>query len=74
MVREVLSILNLKPGGIYVDATIGAGGHAIEILDRLGNDGRLIGIDRDEEALRMSRKRLVDDRVVLIRRPDESVG
>jgi 16S rRNA (cytosine1402-N4)-methyltransferase len=67
MVREVLSILNLKPGGTYVDATIGTGGHAIEILGRLDHDGRLIGIDRDEEALKISHLRVADDRVVLIK-------
>jgi 16S rRNA (cytosine1402-N4)-methyltransferase len=66
MVREVLSTLNLKPRGTYVDATIGTGGHALEILGRLDHDGRLIGIDRDEEALKISRMKVADDRVLLI--------
>jgi len=65
MVREVLSILNPKPGGIYVDATIGLGGHALEILSRLDYKGRLFGIDRDEEALEIARERIADERVMI---------
>lgn len=56
----------LKPesGGTYVDATIGLGGHAEEILRHIG-EGRLIGIDRDEETLKMAESRLSDKRVIL---------
>ncbi len=58
----------LKPesGGTYVDATIGLGGHAEEILRHIG-EGRLIGIDRDEETLKMAESRLSDKRVILKR-------
>ena len=56
----------LKPvfGGVYVDATIGLGSHAEEILRHIGN-GRLLGIDRDEEALDMAMKRIPDNRLTL---------
>ncbi|MEO2185852.1 MAG: 16S rRNA (cytosine(1402)-N(4))-methyltransferase, partial [bacterium] len=53
MVTEVLKYLNLQPNGIYLDGTIGAGGHATEILNRLSSNGKLIGIDRDAEALKI---------------------
>lgn len=65
MVREVVEVLSPWPGGIYVDATVGPGGHAEEILKLVGSEGRLIGIDRDEEALKMAEERLADERVVL---------
>jgi 16S rRNA (cytosine1402-N4)-methyltransferase len=44
--------LNIKPDGIYIDATFGGGGHAREILKQLGPKGRLIGFDQDEDAIR----------------------
>lgn len=58
----------LKPesGGTYVDATIGLGGHAEEILRHIG-EGSLIGIDRDEETLKMAESRLSDKKVILKR-------
>jgi len=51
LMREILESLNLKPGGIYVDGTLGGGGHAREILAATAPDGILVGIDRDDEAL-----------------------
>ena len=51
MASEVLTYLNLQPNGAYLDGTIGAGGHATQILSKLSNKGKLIGIDRDAEAL-----------------------
>jgi 16S rRNA (cytosine1402-N4)-methyltransferase len=57
LVRETLDFLNLRPEGIYIDATLGAGGHAQEILKRLGT-GRLLGLDRDSRALEAARARL----------------
>lgn len=67
MAQEVLSVLNVGRGGVYVDATLGLGGHAEEILKRIGPEGRLIGIDRDEVALSMARDRLSDKRVTFIK-------
>lgn len=51
MVKEVLHYLNILPDGIYLDGTIGLGGHATQILSRLSTHGKLIGLDRDEGAL-----------------------
>ncbi len=51
MLREVLEYLDPQPGAVMVDGTVGYGGHAREIVARITPEGRLIGIDRDEEAL-----------------------
>lgn len=58
MVREVIDLLNIKPGGCYVDATTGEGGHAKAILERLNSAGRLLCIDRDDEALKIAENNL----------------
>jgi 16S rRNA (cytosine1402-N4)-methyltransferase len=58
MLKEVLDFLELKPAKTIVDATIGTGGHSKAILERILPEGRLIGIDRDEESLAVSRDRL----------------
>ena len=58
MAREVLDLLQLKPGGIYVDATVGLGGHSQAILERIQPGGLLIGIDRDKESLEKAQVRL----------------
>jgi 16S rRNA (cytosine1402-N4)-methyltransferase len=65
MVKEAMKVLNPIPGGIYVDATIGPGGHSEAILTLIGAGGKLIGIDRDNEALRIVQKKLSDKRVIL---------
>ncbi len=57
MVEEVLSWLQIRPEGTYIDATVGLGGHAVEIAKRL-TTGKLIGLDRDAEALEIARERL----------------
>lgn len=59
LLREVLEVLNMKPEGIYVDATVGCGGHACETAKRL-KSGLLIGIDCDKEALRCAEETLGD--------------
>ena len=55
---EVLNGLNLQQGGIYVDGTVGGGGHASGILKAIGKDGRLLAIDQDVNALAAAKKRL----------------
>lgn len=58
LLREVLERLSPSPGETHLDATVGLGGHAVEILRRLGERGLLVGIDRDAEALEIARARL----------------
>ena len=53
MSSEVLTYLDIKSNGVYIDGTIGPGGHAIQILNNLGKHGKLIGIDRDEDVLKI---------------------
>lgn len=60
LLDECIKELNIKPNGIYVDGTLGGAGHSKEIIKRLSKEGLLIGIDRDEEALRTARNRLSD--------------
>ena len=58
MVKEVIDYLNCSSGKIYVDGTLGGGGHARAILEAIGPSGRLIGIDRDPDAIAYARKSL----------------
>lgn len=58
MKSEALDLLHCKPGGIYVDATVGLGGHAQGILESILPDGLLVGIDRDNESLDKAQERL----------------
>lgn len=58
MRREVFDLLRCEPGGVYVDATVGLGGHALGIMERIRPGGRLIGIDRDKESLDKASLRL----------------
>lgn len=58
MLNECIDGLNIKPDGIYVDGTFGGAGHSSEIAKRLSNKGLLIGIDRDEEALKAAKEKL----------------
>ena len=68
LLGPVLEGLDIKKDGCYVDGTFGRGGHSGEILKRLGSNGRLIGIDRDPDAIASAPKALLDDpRFELIR-------
>lgn len=69
LLKETVDSLDIKPGGIYVDGTLGGGGHAFEVLIRLNGTGRLIGIDQDEAAIRAAGERLscFGDRVTIVR-------
>ncbi len=58
MLNECIQGLEIKKDGIYVDGTLGGAGHSKEILKKLSQNGRLIGIDRDEEALKAASERL----------------
>lgn len=69
MLDECLEGLNIKADGIYVDGTVGGAGHSIEIVKRLSGNGRLICVDKDEDALKAAGERLApySDRVTFIR-------
>ena len=69
LLDETIDGLNINPNGIYVDGTLGGGGHAYQICKRLSPKGRLIGIDQDGEALEAARTRLkeFEDRITLVR-------
>ena len=60
MLMECIEGLDIKPNGMYVDGTLGGAGHSREIAKRLSEDGKLIGIDRDEEALEAAKENLKD--------------
>ena len=58
LLDECIDGLNIKPNGIYVDGTLGGAGHSSEIIKKLSAQGKLIGIDRDEDALKAAKERL----------------
>ncbi len=76
LLDETVDSLNIRPGGIYVDGTLGGGGHASLVLERLGESGRLIGIDQDADAIEAATKRLApfSDRVTVIRDNYRNIG
>ena len=69
LLEETVDGLNVRPDGIYVDGTLGGGGHAYEVCSRLGSKGRFIGIDQDEAAIEAAGARLSDfgERVTIVR-------
>jgi S-adenosyl-methyltransferase MraW len=78
LLEEVLQWLQIKPDGIYVDATLGAGGHSAAIAQRLSSDshGKLISLDQDEQALELAREKLKPwkDRVTLVKSPFSKIA
>lgn len=68
LLDETVDSLNIKPNGTYVDGTLGGGGHSLEICKRLGDGGRLIGIDQDMDAVKAATERLSDysDKVTIV--------
>ncbi|HAF17502.1 MAG TPA: 16S rRNA (cytosine(1402)-N(4))-methyltransferase [Peptococcaceae bacterium] len=70
MLKEAVDLLNPQEGGIYVDCTLGGGGHAKEILSRVGETGHLIAFDKDRHAIERSQKVLAPylDRVTFMHR------
>ena len=69
LLYETVDSLQVKPDGIYVDGTLGGGGHALEVCRRLGEHGRLIGIDQDADAIAAASARLEEyrDKVTIVR-------
>ena len=69
LLKETIENLDIKPDGIYVDGTLGGGGHAYHVVSQLGDNGRLIGIDQDKDAIAAAGARLAEfgDKVTIIR-------
>lgn len=69
LLKETIENLNIKPDGVYVDGTLGGGGHAYHVASQLGEKGRLIGIDQDKDAIAAAGARLAEfgDKVTIIR-------
>jgi 16S rRNA (cytosine1402-N4)-methyltransferase len=76
MAGAVLEWLRVRPDGTYLDATVGTGGHALGIAQRLGKAGRLIGLDRDPQALEIARERLkgLEGQVTLVQTDFSKIG
>lgn len=75
LLEETIDSLCVKPDGIYVDGTLGGGGHAYEVCRRLGEHGRFVGIDQDEDAIRAASERLkgYKDNVTIVRSNYENI-
>ena len=75
LLYETVDSLNIRPDGIYVDGTLGGGGHASLVLNRLGEQGGLIGLDQDADAIAAAGERLKEygDRVTVIRTNYENI-
>lgn len=76
LLEETIDSLAIKPDGIYVDGTLGGGGHAFEVCRRLGDKGRLIGIDQDADAICAASERLAEfrDKVTIVRNNYENIA
>lgn len=69
LLKETMEYLNIKPDGVYVDGTLGGGGHAYEVCRRLLDKGRFVGIDQDEDAIKAATRRLseFEDKTQIVR-------
>lgn len=74
LLNETVDSLNIKPDGIYVDCTLGGAGHTSLILSRLNENGRVIGIDRDEDALANAKEKIKDDRLITVKENFENIS
>ena len=76
LLQECLDALAIRPDGVYVDGTLGRAGHSLEIVRRLTEGGRLIGIDRDQTAIDAAQERLAPylDRVTLVHSNFDRIG
>jgi 16S rRNA (cytosine1402-N4)-methyltransferase len=73
--NEAVAALNVRPDGIYVDATFGRGGHARAILEQLGPDGRLLALDRDPQAVASAKRQFADEvRLTIVHGPFSMLG
>lgn len=69
LLEETIEYLNVKPNGVYVDGTLGGGGHAFQVCSKLGEQGRFVGIDQDEDAIAAAGRKLepFGEKVTIIR-------
>lgn len=76
LLEETVDSLKIKPDGIYVDGTLGGGGHAYEVCSRLSEKGRLIGIDQDADAIKAASERLevYRNKVTIVRSNYENIA
>lgn len=76
LLMETIDSLAVRPDGVYVDGTLGGGGHALEVCRRLGEKGRLIGIDQDADAIRAATERLLpfQENVTIVRNNYENIA
>lgn len=76
LLEETVDSLDIKPDGIYVDGTLGGGGHASLVCSRLSDKGRLIGIDQDADAIKAASERLAPfgDKVTIVRSNYENIA
>lgn len=74
LLHETVDSLNIKPDGVYVDCTLGGAGHTSLILSRLNENGRVIGIDRDDDALRNASEKINDSRLITVKDNFENIA
>ncbi|NLZ81799.1 MAG: 16S rRNA (cytosine(1402)-N(4))-methyltransferase RsmH [Clostridiales bacterium] len=76
LLKETIENLKIKPDGIYVDGTLGGGGHAFEVCKHLSENGRFIGIDQDEAAIKAASEHLKEyqDKVTIVRSNYSEMG
>lgn len=73
LLNETVDSLNIIPDGIYVDCTLGGAGHTSLILSKLNENGRVIGIDRDEDALANAKEKIKDERLITVKENFENI-
>ena len=74
LLEEAVEMLELKEGSVVVDATLGAGGHSQRILEKIGEHGKLIAFDQDEEAIKNFQEKVGNDkRIILIKSNFENI-
>lgn len=73
LLYETVDSLNIKEDGIYVDCTLGGAGHTSLILSKLGENGRVIGIDRDDDALNNAKEKINDPRLITVKDNFENI-
>ncbi len=74
LLHETVDALAVKPDGVYVDCTLGGAGHTSLILSKLGQNGRVIGIDRDDDALQNAKEKINDDRLITVKDNFENIA